>query len=137
MQTSSTINTCKIAFYSSIMGDKIIIFALDLLFFTSLESRKSPLYDSIQHIMLSGFKIISSLTTQSRQEFGKKLDGNLLFISCLTCHGLGIAARIFTDSIYLKSRYSWLCISVQIMCVYYVIFRDNIIYSPLTPAWCS
>ena len=55
----------------------------------------------------------------------------LLFISCSTCHRLGIAVRIFTGSIWLKSRDPWPSISVKIMCVNYIIYWDNIIYSPL------
>ena len=129
MRTSSTIYTCKIALESSKMDYKIIIFPLDVLFlYIDRKPRVSSLrwYAAYKNL-LSGFKVISSLTTLSRQKFGKNVTPISLFISCLICHGLGIAGRIFTGSIWLKSRDSWLFISVKIMCINFVIYRDNII----------
>ena len=43
MKTSSTVYTCKIAFNSSKMGYKIIIFHWNYYFHTSIESQDSPL----------------------------------------------------------------------------------------------
>ena len=76
--------------------------------------------------MFSGFKVISSLTTRSWQKFAKNMTQILMFISCSTCHGLEIAVRIFTGSKWLKRGDSWLSTSVKIMCVNYIIYRENI-----------
>ena len=122
-------------------------FALDLLFlFIDRNPRVSSLrwYTAYKNLF-SGFKVISSLTTLRRQNFCKKHDADfivylmqiLLFISCSTCHCLGTAGQIFSGGIWLKSRDSCFSIFVKIMCVNYIIYQDNIIYSPLTPAWCS
>ena len=43
--------------------------------------------------LLRGVKAISILITQRQQKFGKRVTPISLFISCLTCHGLEIAAR--------------------------------------------
>ena len=92
MRTSSAIYTCKIAFDSSKMGYKIIIFPLDLSFlYIDKEPRVSSLrWYAVYKNLFSGFKVISSLTTQSWQKFGKKHDAILLFISCSTYHSLSI-----------------------------------------------
>ena len=80
MRTSSTIYTCKIALESSKMDYKIIIFPLDVLFlYIDRKPRVSSLrwYAAYKNL-LSGFKVISSLTTLSRQKFGKKRDANFI-----------------------------------------------------------
>ena len=82
---------------------------------------------AVYKILFGGFKVISSLTTRSRQKnLAKNMTQILLFISCSTCHVLEIAGRIFTDGMWLKSRDSWLSISVKIMCGNYIIYRENI-----------
>ena len=78
MQTSSTIDTHKTAFNSSKMGNHY--FSSDLLF---LYIYKKPNISSLRwnaayKNLLSGFKVIVSLTTQSQQKFCKKRDTNFI-----------------------------------------------------------
>ena len=103
MWTSSTVYTCKIAFCSSIIGCKIVILHGIEYFYTLIESQESPLKDGMLHIKIC--LAVLKLYRVEQHEIGKNLAKNvtpiLLFISCSTCHGLGIAVRIFTGSIWL------------------------------------
>ena len=120
------------------MGYKIIIFH-DLLF---LYIDRKPSVSSLRCYTayknpLSGFKVISSLTTRSRQKFGKKREANFIVYLISNLPRFRNSCRdVYRQHIVENQRLGF-PLSVKIMCVNYVDLIVGIISTALfVPATC-